>query len=133
MFASEIKRKRSSSLRRRTLWRWRLGEVYVKINGETHYPWRAVDHEGEVLESLASKTRSALRKRPWRIRRHFLLRCLGMKRGAVAPSTYEAPPASRILADITMRDTAPASSPMSKPPPAQCRPESLQDFPGLDA
>jgi putative transposase len=29
----------------------------VKINGETHYLWRAVDHEGEVLESYVTKTR----------------------------------------------------------------------------
>lgn len=29
----------------------------MKINGEMHYLWRAVDHEGEVLESYASKTR----------------------------------------------------------------------------
>ena len=29
----------------------------MKINGEMHYLWRAVDHEGEVLESVASKTR----------------------------------------------------------------------------
>ena len=33
-------------------WRWHLDEVFVKINGETHYLWRAVDHEGEVLEVL---------------------------------------------------------------------------------
>jgi putative transposase len=26
-------------------WRWHLDEVYVKINGVTHYLWRAVDHE----------------------------------------------------------------------------------------
>ena len=32
-------------------WRWHLDEMYVKINGEMHYLWRAVDHEGEVLES----------------------------------------------------------------------------------
>ncbi len=25
--------------------------IFVKINAETHYLWRAVDHEGEVLES----------------------------------------------------------------------------------
>jgi hypothetical protein len=25
---------------------------FVKIRGQTHYLWRAVDHEGEVLESL---------------------------------------------------------------------------------
>ena len=28
-------------------WRWHLDEVFVKINGERHYLWRAVDHEGE--------------------------------------------------------------------------------------
>ena len=38
-------------------WRWHLDEVYVKINGVTHYLWRAVDHEGEVLKSLVTKTR----------------------------------------------------------------------------
>jgi len=32
-------------------------EVYVKINGEMHYLWRAVDHEGEVLEPFDSKER----------------------------------------------------------------------------
>jgi len=31
--------------------------VFVKINGETHYLWRAVDHEGEVLESYVTKRR----------------------------------------------------------------------------
>jgi putative transposase len=29
----------------------------VKINGERQYLWRAVDHEGEVLESFVTKTR----------------------------------------------------------------------------
>ncbi len=29
----------------------------MKINGETHYLWRAVDHEGEVLESYVIKRR----------------------------------------------------------------------------
>jgi putative transposase len=29
----------------------------VKINGEMHYLWRAVDHEGEALESSVTKTR----------------------------------------------------------------------------
>jgi len=39
-------------------WRWHLDEVFVRINGETHYLWRAVDHEGEVLEVFASKRRN---------------------------------------------------------------------------
>ena len=57
MFAAEIRRKRSSQMRQVTQWRWHLDEVYVKINGELHYLWRAVDHEGEVLESFVTKTR----------------------------------------------------------------------------
>jgi putative transposase len=46
MSAAEIKRKRSSQLRHHTQWRWRLDDVYVKINGEMHYLWRAVDPGG---------------------------------------------------------------------------------------
>ena len=57
MFTAEIRRKRVQKMRAFTHWRWHLDEVYVKINGEMHYLWRAVDHEGEVLESFASKTR----------------------------------------------------------------------------
>jgi len=30
----------------------------VEINGETHYLWRAVDHEGEVLECYVTKRRN---------------------------------------------------------------------------
>jgi transposase len=37
-----------------------LDEMFVKINGERHYLWRAVDHEGEVLEGFVTKTRSRL-------------------------------------------------------------------------
>ncbi len=29
--------------------------MFLRINGETHYLWRAVDHEGEVLEVFAKK------------------------------------------------------------------------------
>ena len=57
MFAAEIRRKRVDRMRAFTHWRWHLDEVFVKINGQTHYLWRAVDHEGEVLESYVTKTR----------------------------------------------------------------------------
>ncbi|MBB36309.1 MAG: hypothetical protein CME88_03440 [Hirschia sp.] len=30
----------------------------ANINGETHYLWRAIDHEGEVLEVYITKTRN---------------------------------------------------------------------------
>ena len=57
MFAADIRRKRVDRMRAHTHWRWQLDEVYVKINGEMRYLWRAVDHEGEVLESFVTKTR----------------------------------------------------------------------------
>jgi putative transposase len=56
MFAAAI-RKRRVHHRSYSSWRWHLDEVFVKINGETHYLWRAVDHEGEVLEVFATKRR----------------------------------------------------------------------------
>ena len=57
MFATDIRRKRSASMRTHIQWRWHLDEVFVRINGETHYLWRAVDHEGEVLEVFVTKRR----------------------------------------------------------------------------
>ncbi len=56
LFAAEI-RKRRIRHGSYSLLRWHLDEVFVRINGETHYLWRAVDHEGEVLEVLATKRR----------------------------------------------------------------------------
>jgi putative transposase len=57
MFAADIRRKRVDRMRSGTHWRWHLDEVFVKINGEMQYLWRAVDHEGEVLESYVNKRR----------------------------------------------------------------------------
>ena len=57
IFAAEIRRKRVRKMRAYSNWQWHLDEVFVKINGETHYLWRAVDHEGEVLESYVTKRR----------------------------------------------------------------------------
>jgi len=58
MFASEIRRKRVHQLRAFSKWRWHVDEVFVKINGERHYLWRGVDHEGEVLESVVTTRRN---------------------------------------------------------------------------
>src|ERR1700740_348326 len=44
--------------------RWHLDEMVVRIAGERMYLWRAVDHEGEILDSLVHPrrdTRAALR------------------------------------------------------------------------
>ena len=57
LFAAEIRRNRVQNLRTYSNWQWHLDEVFVKINGKTHYLWRAVDHEGEVLESFVTKRR----------------------------------------------------------------------------
>jgi len=59
MFAAEIRRRRVDRMRALPHWRWHLDELFVKINGVTHYLWRAVDHEGEVLESYVSKKRDS--------------------------------------------------------------------------
>lgn len=56
LFAAEI-RKRRVHHPSYSLWRWHLDEVFVKINGVMHYLWRAVDHEGEVLNVFATKQR----------------------------------------------------------------------------
>jgi putative transposase len=56
MFAFEIWKRRIESMKS-SQWRWHLDEMFVKINGKQHYLWRAVDHEGEVLESFVTKTR----------------------------------------------------------------------------
>ncbi|WP_394728820.1 IS6 family transposase [Altererythrobacter sp. GH1-8] len=57
MFAADIKKQRISRMKGFRQWRWHLDEMYVKLNGEMVYLWRAVDQEGEVLESYVSKTR----------------------------------------------------------------------------
>ena len=55
MFPKAVRRPRVN--RMRGFRHWHLDAMFVKINGETHYLWRAVDHEGEILESSVTKTR----------------------------------------------------------------------------
>ena len=55
-FAAEI-RKRRVHHHSHSNQRWHLDEVFVRINGETHYLRRAVVHEGEVLEIFVTKRR----------------------------------------------------------------------------
>jgi len=38
---------------------WHLDEVFLRINGEQHYLWRAVDQHGVVLDILVQPKRSA--------------------------------------------------------------------------
>jgi len=57
IFAAEIRKHRLAAQRNWVQWRWHLDEVFVRINGEVRYLWRAVDHEGEVLEAFVTKRR----------------------------------------------------------------------------
>jgi putative transposase len=44
--------------------KWHLDEVFITINGKTHYLWRAVDQHGNVLDILVTSrgdTRAAMR------------------------------------------------------------------------
>ncbi|MBV7260284.1 IS6 family transposase [Erythrobacter crassostreae] len=73
LFAADVQRQRVSRMRGFRLWKWHLDEVYVKINGELHYLWRAVDQEGEILESYVTKKRdkkAALRFMRKALKRH---------------------------------------------------------------
>ena len=57
MFAAEIRKRRVAHMRGYPQWRWHLDEAFVKINGKLCYLWRAVDHEGEVLEAVVTAKR----------------------------------------------------------------------------
>ncbi|QQN74389.1 IS6 family transposase [Croceicoccus sp. YJ47] len=73
MLAADIRRQRVSRMRGFRHWNWHLDEMYVRINGEMLYLWRAVDHEGEVLESYVTRTRdkaAALRFMKKALKRH---------------------------------------------------------------
>ena len=73
VFPAEIRRRRVDRMRSGAHWQWHLDEVFVKINGEQHYLWRAVDHEGEVPESYVIKRwnrKSALKYLRKTMKRH---------------------------------------------------------------
>jgi putative transposase len=55
LFAKEMKKRPNHQV---SNWRWHIDEVFVKINGELHYLWRAVDQEGTVLDCYVSKRRN---------------------------------------------------------------------------
>ena len=63
MFAAEIRKRRAAHMRGFIQWRWHLDEAFVKINGKLCYLWRAVDHEGEVLEAVVTSKRDTRLRR----------------------------------------------------------------------
>lgn len=73
LFAADIRSQRVSRMRGFRHWRWHLDEIYVKLNGEMVYLWRAVDLEGEILESYVTRKRdksAALRFLKKTLKRH---------------------------------------------------------------
>ncbi len=54
LFASEIRKNQTQSAQNYYNWRWLVDKVFVKINSELHYLWRAVDRVGEILEAYIS-------------------------------------------------------------------------------
>ena len=53
-FAARLRRRRP-----RPGDKWHMGEVFIRIRGEVHYLWRAVDQEGVVLDILVQSRRDA--------------------------------------------------------------------------
>jgi putative transposase len=73
MFAGDIQRHRVSRMRGFRRCRWHLDDMYVKLNGEMVYLWRAVDRQGEILKSYITKSRdkdAALRFMEKTLKRH---------------------------------------------------------------
>ena len=59
--------------------KWHLDEVVIKINGRTHWLWRAVDQHGAVLDVLVQSrrnTQAAVRLMRKLLRRHGLPRVM---------------------------------------------------------
>jgi putative transposase len=52
-YANQLRRRRA-----RLGDKWYMDEVFLKINGETHYLWRAVDQDGNVLDILVQRRRN---------------------------------------------------------------------------
>ena len=126
LFAAEIRRKRVQAMRQFTHWRWHLDEVYVKINGQMHYLWRAVDHEGEVLESFATKERdkaAALK---------FMKRLMKRHGRAKTVTTDGLRSYKAAMTEIGNADPRRVHPDRDDGHPAEARPPSLPSGPGLE-
>ena len=51
-FANDLRRRRP-----RPGDKWHMDEVFIRINGEVRYLWRAVDQDGDVLDILVQSRR----------------------------------------------------------------------------
>src|SRR3982751_4955337 len=53
LLATQIRRKRKGKVGRR----WYVDETYVKVNGKWCYLYRAIDRDGNLVDSMLSATR----------------------------------------------------------------------------
>ena len=53
LFAAEIRKRRIEGMKS-SRWRWHLDEVFAKVDGGRHSPWRAVDHGHEGPDGFAT-------------------------------------------------------------------------------
>jgi putative transposase len=101
IFAADIRRQRVQRMRAFKHWKWHLDEMYVKLNGEMVYLWRAVDQEGEILESYVTKKRdksAALRFMKKTLKRH------GKAEAIVTDGLRSYPAAMKGLGNIDRRE-----------------------------
>jgi len=101
IFAADIRRQRVQRMRAFKHWKWHLDEMYVKLNGEMVYLWRAVDQEGEILESYVTKKRdksAALRFMKKTLKRH------GKAEAIVTDGLRSYPAAMKELGNIDRRE-----------------------------
>jgi len=101
LFAADIRRQRVSRMKGFRQWKWHVDEVFEKINGERHYLWRAVDHEGEIIESYVSRKRdkaAALRFLKKALKRH------GKAETIVTDGLKSYPSAMRDLGNLERRE-----------------------------
>lgn len=75
--------------------------MFEKINGETHYLWRAVDHEGEVLENFVTTRRDKMAAL-----RFFkeTLKCHGKAESIVTDGLMSYPAAMREFGNLERRE-----------------------------
>jgi putative transposase len=57
--AEKFGRHFASNIRKRSAGKWYLDEVVITIGGRKHWPWRAVDQDGFVLDVLVQSRRDA--------------------------------------------------------------------------
>jgi putative transposase len=101
LFAADIRRKRVNRMRGFRQWKWHLDEMYVKLNGEMVCLWRAVDQEGEILESYVTRKRdksAALTFMKKALKRH------GKPEAIVTDGLRSYPAAMRDLGNLDRRE-----------------------------